>query len=290
MTAFRLVQISDTHLSRANPYFFANWDAVVAHINALKPDLILNTGDIALNGPDVEDDLAFAAEQHARLAAPLRTIPGNHDLGDNPADPTHPPKQAVTPARLQAYEKRFGLGFWSMNAGPWLLIGMNAQLFDTGLPAEEAQWAFLDNVFADAGARPVAVFLHKPLFKNRPDDTDTAKHRYVPPEPRLRLLGMMQRARVKIVGCGHVHQYRTFKHDGIDHVWCPSTAFILPDDLQPRLGEKRVGFVTYVFENDRLSFGYDRASGMHDTLITDVAAYGDIRQKMRAAGIAPAAA
>ena len=290
MVAFRLIQISDTHLSRANPHFVANWDAVATHIGGLKPDLVLNTGDIALNGPDVEDDLAFAAEQHARLAAPLRTIPGNHDLGDNPTDPSHPPKQPVTSARMQAYERHFGLGFWSMNAGNWMLVGMNAQLFGTGLPAEEAQWVFLDNVFAGAGARPVAVFLHKPLFKSQPDDVDEAKHRYVPLKPRLRLLELMKRAHVKVIGCGHVHQYRTFNYDGIDHVWCPSTAFILPDDLQPRLGDKRVGFVTYAFEGDRVSFEYGRADGMNDTLITDVSAYGDIRRKMREASLAPAAA
>ena len=41
---------------------------------------------------------------------------------------------------------------------------------------------------------------------------------------------------LKLVACGHVHQHRIFEKDGITHVWAPSTAFILPDAYQPRIG------------------------------------------------------
>lgn len=290
MSTFRVIQISDTHLSRDKDYFVANFDAVVDHVAHHKPDLVVNTGDIALNGPDVEDDLDFAAEQHRRLDALTRVIPGNHDLGDNPADPSHPPSQPVTPERLGAYERRFGAAHWAMPAGEWLLVGFNAQLFGTGLPDEAVQWSFLEKTFADAGERPVAVFLHKPLFLDEPGETDTAAHRYVPPKPRRHLMALMKLADVRLVTCGHVHQYRSHRHDGIDHVWCPSTAFVLPDELQPAIGQKTCGLVSYHFDGADVSFELVRARGMADTLITDVPAYGNLKEKMKQAGIRPAAA
>jgi alkaline phosphatase D len=55
---------------------------VVDAIAAEQPDLVVNTGDISLDGADHEDDLAAAREEHAALASPVRCNPGNHDDGD----------------------------------------------------------------------------------------------------------------------------------------------------------------------------------------------------------------
>lgn len=282
MATFWLIQVSDTHLSRARPFFVANWDAVVAHVNAAGPDLVINTGDLSLNGPEVEDDLAFTAEQHARLDCPVRTIPGNHDLGDNPYEPGHRPEQPATDARRAAYHRHFGDDYWALDAGRWRLIAGNAQLFGSGLDAEAAQWSFLAQAFAAAGKRPVAVFLHKPLFKDSPDETIDARHRYVPAAARERLMALAGTANVKLIASGHVHQQRVLRHDGIDHIWCPSTACILPDDLQPRIGDKSVGLVEYVFDADDVTFRFARADGMQDIFITDVPAYDGIRDRMQA--------
>ena len=104
MATFKLIQVSDTHLSRQRPFFVSNWDAVVAHVNAAQPDLVLNSGDIALNGENVPDDLAFSAEQHGRLTVPVRTIPGNHDIGDNPSPGSH--GAGIVAAQVNATIKR----------------------------------------------------------------------------------------------------------------------------------------------------------------------------------------
>ena len=40
---------------------------------------------------------------------------------------------------------------------------------------------------------------------------------------------------------GHAHQYLDTTVEGVRHLWMPSTAFILPDDMQTRIGEKLVG-------------------------------------------------
>ena len=62
MAKFKLIQVSDTHLSRERPCFVPNWDAVVAHVNAAQPDLLLNSGDISANVPMRPGDVLIIPE------------------------------------------------------------------------------------------------------------------------------------------------------------------------------------------------------------------------------------
>ena len=55
---YRVAQISDTHLSRDKPFFVANFERVAAALVAAAPDLVLNTGDVSLDGAIEEGDLA----------------------------------------------------------------------------------------------------------------------------------------------------------------------------------------------------------------------------------------
>ena len=84
MPEFRLTQISDTHLARRLPTLTDNFDRVREHIDARRPDLVINSGDIAFDGPTGPDDLEFAKTLHDALPVPCRYLPGNHDIGDNP--------------------------------------------------------------------------------------------------------------------------------------------------------------------------------------------------------------
>ena len=244
MDAFRVIQISDTHLSRAQSWFRPNFEAMVGIVSAHRPDLVVNTGDISLDGVDREDDLAFSHSCHAMLAAPLRTIPGNHDVGDNPWRPGL--DHAITDERLTRYRRYFGEDYWLVEAGAWILVGVNAQLLGSGLAAEAGQWSFLASARADAGDRPLALFVHKPLFDRDPTETDV-NHRFVTPDNRRRLLDVLHGANLRLVASGHVHQHRCRRVAEVDHCWAPSTAYVLPDRKQPLLGTKRVGYVAYTF-------------------------------------------
>src|SRR5215475_11081777 len=198
MSAFSVVQISDTHLSRHQPWFVPNFEAMKRIISVRQPDLVVNTGDISFGGADLADDLAFAQACHASLDVPLRVIPGNHDVGDNPwqRDVTQP----ITETRLVRYREHFGPDHWLLEAGSWLLIGLNVQLFGSGLAAEAEQWAFLAWVAPRARERPIALFVHKPLFHTHPDESDV-NHRYVTPDHRRRLLDLLG-SNVRVVGSG----------------------------------------------------------------------------------------
>jgi 3',5'-cyclic AMP phosphodiesterase CpdA len=208
-------------------------------VSARQPDLVVDTGDISFDGADLEDDLAFAWTCHAGLDVPCRAIPGNHDVGDNPWQPDV--AEAITEPRLLRYRRHFGEDARGLEAGPWLLIGLNVQLFGSGLPAEAEQWARLASAAPRAGARPVALFVHKPLFHEHPDEAEV-NHRYVPPEHRRRLLDLLGTS-LRVVASGHVHQHRCARVEDVDHCWAPSTAFVLPDRRQPRIGTKHTGYI-----------------------------------------------
>ena len=249
MGSFRVIQISDTHLSREQPWCVPNFEAMARIASTRRPDLVVNTGDIALDGAEREDDLAFARNCHAALAVPLRALPGNHDVGDNPwqADVEQP----ITEERMARYRRYFGVDHWLVEAGRWLLIGLNAQLLGSGLTLEEEQWTFLSSTVAQARARPIALFIHKPLFNVHPGEA-TVDQRYVPPDHRRRLLEALRDVDLRLVASGHVHQHRHSQVGGVRHCWAPSTAFVLPDRIQPRLGVKRVGYVAYTFGVDNV--------------------------------------
>src|SRR5262245_24708214 len=80
----RIVQVSDTHVSRKRAYFVDNWDVFVDEMSRTRPDRIVHSGDVAFDGAADGDDLAFARSEKDRLAAPWLAIPGNHDTGGSP--------------------------------------------------------------------------------------------------------------------------------------------------------------------------------------------------------------
>jgi 3',5'-cyclic-AMP phosphodiesterase len=244
VNTFRVLQVSDTHLSRAKPWFVPNFEAVVGLVASRAPDLVVNTGDIALDGATGEDDLAWARECHAALGVPFRAVPGNHDVGDNPWRPEV--DQPITDEPRARYRRHFADDYWLTDIATWVLVGVNAQLLGSGRDAEDEQWSFLASVADQAAGRPVALFIHKPLFDRDPGEADI-NQRYVIPVSRRRLAEVLRDVRLRLVASGHVHQHRRHRLDGVEHCWAPSTAYIIPDRIQPTLGSKRVGYVEHTF-------------------------------------------
>src|SRR3977135_3420046 len=103
MPEFRLTQISDTHLARRLPSLTQNFDRLSEYIDATRPDLVVNSGDLAFDGPTSRDDLEFARELHHALPVACRYLPGNHDIGDNPAAVGTAPSSPATAANPQNF-------------------------------------------------------------------------------------------------------------------------------------------------------------------------------------------
>src|SRR3569833_921093 len=86
MAEFRLAQISDPHLSSRHPSLTTKFERVSAHIDAMRFDLVINSGDLAFDAASSPDNLAFARGLHDALPVPCRYLPGNHDIGYNPTE------------------------------------------------------------------------------------------------------------------------------------------------------------------------------------------------------------
>ncbi len=266
MPEFRLTQISDPHLARNQPKLTENFHCVSEYIDTTRPDLVVNSGDLAFDGPIQRDDLGFARELHAALPVECRYLPGNHDIGDNPTQVGPPPSQPVTNESQQAFLSIFGEDRWRFEAAGWCFIGLNSLVMNTGLAREAEQFDWLASQLAGAGGKPVALFLHKPLYLNAPDDLElpATSIRYIPQPARTRLIEMLRAVDLRLIASGHVHQRRDFTCGHIRHVWAPSSGFIFPDKKQEVIGIKEAGLVEYRFQPDGFEVRHVRAPGQVD--------------------------
>jgi 3',5'-cyclic AMP phosphodiesterase CpdA len=255
--AFRIAQISDTHLSEAKPYFVDNFVRIGEALRAAKPDLVVNTGDISLDGASEERDLAAGRLLHDALGLPLRFLPGNHDLGDAQETASYG-EAPIDSERRARYLKHFGPDWWWFDVPGWRVLGINALLLGSDLPEAAEQETAAAQAMQGLGLRSLALFLHKPLF----DQTATERkisNRFLTPGQRGRLSAMLGAVPALIVS-GHIHQYRSSDADGSHHVWGPSTAFVLPERIQPIYGAKKVGYVEHTLRPD----------GTHDSRMVEV--------------------
>jgi 3',5'-cyclic AMP phosphodiesterase CpdA len=266
MPEFRLTQISDTHLARRLPSLTQNFHRLSEYIDATRPDLVINSGDVAFDGPTSRDDLEFARELHHALPVACRYLPGNHDIGDNPTAVGPVPPQLATEQHRQTFLEIFGEDRWRFEAAGWCFIGLNSLVMNTGIASEAEQFDWLASELSSTKGKPVALFLHKPLYLNTPDDPElrTTSIRYVPMPARSRLIDMLRAVDLRLVGSGHVHQRRDFTFAHIRQVWAPSAGFIISDKMQEVIGIKEVGLVEYRFQPDSFEVRHIRAPGQVD--------------------------
>ena len=156
----RMVQLSDTHegLPDMPP---SRLDAIVDQVNALKPDLVVMTGDY--HGGKIDDyasgNLDDAVRPFKRLQSRLGTfaVRGNHD------------ERHWSPIVIPRYRITYLQNRW-VDAGPLIIAGL-----------DDLSVGFPDMVSALAGlppGKPVVMLMHEP--DNFPD---------VPPRVALTLAG-----------------------------------------------------------------------------------------------------
>lgn len=264
MSSFRLTQITDTHLGARFPEFVENFHRVSQYIDDSRPDLVINSGDVAFDGPDHPDDLDFAKALHDALPVDCRYLPGNHDIGDNPTLIGVQPAQRVSEANRQKFIAVFHEDRWQFDAAGWCFIGLNSLVMNTALPCEAEQREWLAEQLSAAHGKPVALFIHKPLYKDAPDDAELAatSFRYVPMPARGDLMHMLDGVNLRLVACGHVHQRRDTTFRNVRHIWAPSSSFVIRSNAKQELiGVKEVGLVEYVFQPDGFEVRHVRAAG-----------------------------
>ena len=265
----RIVQISDTHLSRDKPHFVDNWAPLAAWIADQRPDLVIHTGDVTVDGAGVEADLSYSAHLMDELGVRWRAVPGNHDVGD-----ARHAGQPVNAERLSAWQRHFGPDRWvediEEGALRWRLVGLDAMLMGSGEPEEAEQALWLDRVMTEAGDRRIAWFLHRPLFTDDPEEGDTG-YWSVKPQPRAALMELVRRHRVALVASGHLHLARDFAYDGTRYIWSPASSFLVGAPTQPRIpGERRLGAVLYELRNPAFTTEIADIPGLTEHWLDDV--------------------
>jgi 3',5'-cyclic AMP phosphodiesterase CpdA len=252
----RIALIADTHLSARSPECVANWHAARRAIARIAPDRTVHLGDITLDGQKHPEELAFAAQLVAQWPTAVHCLPGNHDMGDASGE------SPLDPRLLATYKVSFGPDHWSITTAGWQLLGINAQLLGSGSPQEAAQWRWLEDRAASAEARAhTALFLHRPTVRLQAGESNRTG-RYIASAACDRLLHGPLQQTLRLVVSGHTHQYLDVASAGVRHVWMPSSAFILPDDLQARIGEKVVGIGVLDFSGDSVGFDLWCPDGM----------------------------
>jgi 3',5'-cyclic-AMP phosphodiesterase len=271
----RIAQISDTHLSPSKPFFRANFDLVAENLRDRRPDIIINTGDIALDGADHEADLILAKELHDAIGLESYLLPGNHDVGDH-RDVAR--RQPVTLERLERYRRIVGPDFWRIDIPGWRLLGLNALTLGSQGIGDEAQQDLIRTAAETLNERALAIFLHKPLADESYVE-NLVSNRFMTIGPRKALLDNLGGVQTKLILCGHLHQYRDTSIGAGRHIWAPSTSFMISDPWQPGYGAKAIGYLMHEFNADgghRHRFMTVRGVVHHDLAeFPDV--YGDIR-------------
>jgi 3',5'-cyclic AMP phosphodiesterase CpdA len=246
-----VVVVSDSHLSARVADTGRNWSAALRYVDAVQPDLVIHVGDVSMDGARDAQDLSYARSQMDRLPAPWLAVPGNHDLGDTPSAHIDP-DDVVTADRVTRWCDLFGPDRWAADLGGWRLVGLNAQLFGTGLPAEADQWEFVARELAGSNGPQgrLVLVVHKPIAAARAELSAAPPYRFVPAPARE---GLWERAKdggVRAVLSGHVHQCRAFQMDGVAQLWAPTTWAVLPESMQKTIGSKRCGVIRLELPED----------------------------------------
>src|SRR5262249_5425878 len=155
-------------------YFYENWRQTLAAVGAARPDLVVVSGDLSINGSDDDDDIAFARRELERLPRPWLALPGNHDVGEEPGGVLL--GQPVDDRRVGRYLASFVADRWTFDRPGWRLVGIDSQLLGSGLPAEREQDAFLVEALRTAGDCSIGVITHKPLFLEDPGEEPESEY------------------------------------------------------------------------------------------------------------------
>ena len=247
----RIVQVSDTHVSRRRAYFVDNWEIFVDEMRRQPPDLIVHSGDVSFDGAGDEDDIAFARIEKDRLTAPWIAIPGNHDIGESAAAVRL--GQPINAERMARWRRHYGTSRWCRDVGAWRLVGIDTALLGSGDAEEHQQALFLERSLQERADRPVMLFQHMPPFENDPDDMAFTTMA-VPAAARKWLLGMCVRNGVAVIACGHLHVYRRMEYRGIEIVWAPATSFFnIVEKQRIGLGVPRAGYIEWRLDGRSIS-------------------------------------
>jgi 3',5'-cyclic AMP phosphodiesterase CpdA len=283
----RIVQISDTHLCHEGGVPARNFARIAAFVNEqLRPDLVINTGDVIALTPDAPHDRVAAAAAHELLDAPLRMLAGNHDVGEPGERPWM--GLGISSERVAAHRESFGVDRFLERHGPWAIVGVSSELMGSGLPEEDEQWEWLAQALSASDHRSLLLFIHKPLWLAR--EGESAAALCIPDRARERLLELGGE-RLAAVGCGHLHRFRRRVRPDLLEGWAPSTAFTGQAVEEQPSHFEQLGVVEWRLEEDRVDAWFRAPVDLEEHEVTDIPELAAMLARLRdGAGAQPLAA
>lgn len=226
----KLALISDLHwghiTNKNQPIYRQNLDKVIAEINTLNVPLVLVAGDLTEKGSKTE--LTELKQKLSGIKAEVWCVPGNHDVG---AKAMATKKSTVTKGSIARFETLIGLANFDRQLANLRVVGINSPALGSGLQSEKAVWALLEKAFTTKADKPTLLLTHYPVFTKKPDEPGGV-YWNIEPEPRQRLLTLLQRGGVKAVLSGHTHSPITNQNDGIFYYTTAPVSFGLPAGKQ----------------------------------------------------------
>lgn len=207
-----VVQITDTHLMSARDVDQRGWltahslEAVLAAVSAEGvPDLVLATGDLAEDTS--ANTYALIERMFAQCAAPVWSLPGNHD---------DPARVRALPGPGSAQRPGYG------DLGGWRFV-----LLDSHVPGEvggrlgREQLTALDELLRQASERPTLVAVHHPPLSLGSPWMDGMSL-----EDGPELLALLEgHPQVRVLLFGHAHQAFEAQRDALQILGAPSTCY-----------------------------------------------------------------
>ena len=207
---FTFIQVSDTHVGTNQAAYNGRYAEVIRQVNGLKPAFVIHTGD-ALQTWSPENAALFK-EISKTLTPPLHTIPGNHDIA------------IKEQAAISRWKDAFGSDRASFEYEGCVFIGLDSNLYNSGLPAEKEQLAWLKSELAKAKGKRIFVFEHYLLFTKTPNDPN-GDYYAVDQPARGEILKLLKKYKVEAVLTGHYHRHNDSTLDGIRFITTPATSF-----------------------------------------------------------------
>ena len=243
---FTFAIIADSHVTEEEASAIGGYDVdtvrlgaarsryVVQELNRLAPDFVVHLGDITHPEPGTpayEDSAARFHRVYDELACPLYLVPGNHDIGEKafPGEPLFEQhaQRTVNDAMIAEYESHFQAQYFSFGHEDCLFVVINGMIVNSGLPCEDEQRIWLEDLLTANRDRRIFVFSHYPPYLSHADEPG---HYDATDEPgRSWLLGLLDRHGVEGFWAGHVHNFFFNRHGATSCYVLPSICFLRHD-------------------------------------------------------------
>jgi hypothetical protein len=160
---------------------------------SLRPQAVLGLGDMQYNAGLLADFNLVYRPTWGRLDATIYPVPGNHEYGS--------PGASGFFSYFGARAGTRGLGYYSLDIGPWHVIALNSNCEFVACGVGSAQDAWLRADLAAHPNRCTLAFFHHPLFSSGHGVGD---------EPVRPFWDALYAAGADVVLNGHSHGYERF--------------------------------------------------------------------------------